>query len=60
MSRYMCGKCKFSFKRAGEVEACPKCGSYSVRYAADDSAERQERPCVTRFRPETLVVVARE
>jgi uncharacterized Zn finger protein (UPF0148 family) len=41
MAGYVCGKCKFGFYRTGEVDACPACGSMSVRFinasTGDDS-----------------------
>lgn len=33
ISIYQCDACKFTFERAGDVEACPDCGSNSVRDA---------------------------
>ncbi len=43
MAKYLCGRCMFSFKRTGEVETCPNCGSMSVRYESEDEATYAER-----------------
>jgi uncharacterized Zn finger protein (UPF0148 family) len=43
MIRYMCGKCKFSFRRIGEVDSCPKCGSMSVSFVGEENPERHDR-----------------
>ncbi len=43
MAKYLCGRCMFSFKRTGEVETCPNCGSMSVRFENEDESPHAER-----------------
>ena len=32
---YTCEKCRFTFERAGEIDACPDCGKPSIRAATE-------------------------
>jgi len=43
MAIYNCGKCHFTFERAGEVEACPDCGRESVHEATPEEIEEYRK-----------------
>ena len=36
---YTCEKCRFTFRRSKEVEACPDCGKQAVREATEKEKE---------------------
>ena len=40
---YTCNVCRFTFRRSGEVDACPDCGKQSVREATDKEKDEYRK-----------------